>query len=127
GIATVTRSYVDAVSGTGARILDTRKTTPGLRTLEKAAVAAGGGSNHRIGLPDMVLIKENHIRAAGGIRAALEAVARENHAGLAVEIEVTSLDELREALAGGARRVLLDNMSVDELRAAVALAGEIAP
>jgi nicotinate-nucleotide pyrophosphorylase (carboxylating) len=127
GIATVTREYVDAVAGTGARILDTRKTTPGLRTLEKAAVAAGGGSNHRIGLHDMVLIKENHIRAAGGITAALDAVARQNAAGLPVEIEVTSQDELREALAAGARRVLLDNMSIEELRAAVALAKEFAP
>lgn len=127
GIATVTRAYVDAVEGTGARILDTRKTTPGLRTLEKAAVAAGGGSNHRIGLHDMVLIKENHIRAAGGITAALDAVARQNAAGLPVEIEVTSQDELREALAAGARRVLLDNMSIEELRAAVALAEELAP
>lgn len=127
GIATVTRRHVDAVAGTGATILDTRKTTPGLRILEKAAVAAGGGANHRVGLHDMVLIKENHIRAAGGIAAALGAVERQNRDGLEVEIEVTTLDEVREALAAGATRLLLDNMSPAELGEAVALIRQLAP
>ncbi len=127
GIATVTRRHVDAVEGTGATILDTRKTTPGLRILEKMAVAAGGGANHRIGLHDMVLIKENHIRAAGGIAEALRAIDRENRNGLEVEIEVTSLDEVREALAAGATRLLLDNMSPVALREAVTLIQELAP
>ena len=127
GIATVTRRHVDAVAGTGATILDTRKTTPGLRILEKAAVAAGGGGNHRVGLHDMVLIKENHIRAAGGIAAALEAVDRQNSTGLDVEVEVTNPAEIQEALAAGATRLLLDNMSPAELREAVALIRRTAP
>jgi nicotinate-nucleotide pyrophosphorylase (carboxylating) len=122
GVATLTRRYVDAVAGTGTTILDTRKTTPGLRALEKAAVVAGGGANHRFGLFDMVLVKENHIRAAGGITAALERVKRENARGLAVEIEVTDLAEVREALAAGADRLLFDNMDLETLRAAVGLA-----
>lgn len=119
GVATLTRAYVRAVEGTGARILDTRKTTPGARALEKAAVRAGGGENHRFGLHDMVLIKENHIAAAGGIPAAVEAVRGRNAAGLAVEVEVTSLDELDEALAAGVDRVLLDNMAPATMREAV--------
>jgi nicotinate-nucleotide pyrophosphorylase (carboxylating) len=121
GVATLARAFVDAVAGTGVTILDTRKTTPGLRALEKEAVRAGGASNHRFGLHDMVLIKENHIRAAGGIEPALRAVATENRAGLAVEIETTSLNEVREVLRVGADRILLDNMAIETLRAAVGL------
>ena len=121
GVATMTRRYVAAVTGTGARVIDTRKTTPGMRWLEKAAVLAGGGSNHRHGLFDMVMIKDNHIAAAGGIEAAVAAVRRENHAGLKVEVETTSLDEVRQALTAGADRIMFDNMSVDTMRDAVAL------
>jgi nicotinate-nucleotide pyrophosphorylase (carboxylating) len=120
GVATLTARYVAEVAGTGARILDTRKTTPGLRLLEKQAVRHGGGHNHRIGLYDMVLIKDNHIAAAGGIAAAI-AAARAQAPDLPLECEVASLDELTEALEAGAPRVLLDNMSLRELRAAVAL------
>ncbi len=108
GVATLTRSYVEAVAGTRCRILDTRKTTPGLRRLEKMAVAAGGGTNHRIGLFDAVLIKNNHIAAAGGVRAALE---RAFQAGVPVEIEVRTLAELDEALDAGAKHLLLDNLT----------------
>ncbi|MCL7937386.1 MAG: carboxylating nicotinate-nucleotide diphosphorylase [marine benthic group bacterium] len=121
GIATAARRFTDAIAGTGCRVLDTRKTTPGWRALEKAAAAAGGAVNHRAGLFDMVLIKENHIRAAGGIRAALEgAIAPAREAGIEVEIEVTGHDEFEQALAGndgGDRpdRILLDNMTVEEL------------
>ena len=119
GVATLTAAYVGAVEGTGARILDTRKTTPGLRALERAAVRDGGGTNHRFGLFDMVLIKENHIAAAGGIIAAVEAVRVRNEAGIAVEVETTDLAEVEEALAAGVDRILLDNMSVAEMAAAV--------
>lgn len=121
GVATLTRSYVRQVEGTGVRILDTRKTTPGMRMLEKVAVRAGGGTNHRTGLFDMVLIKENHIAAAGGIGAAVAAVRSANAEGLRVEVEVTSEDELREALVAGVDVVLLDNMVPARLRSAVAL------
>ena len=110
GVASLTRQYVDRVEGTGVRILDTRKTTPGLRRLEKAAVRAGGGTNHRAGLYDMVLIKENHIAAAGGISAAVQAVRRRNDEGLSVEVETTNLEEVQEALAAGVDIILLDNM-----------------
>jgi nicotinate-nucleotide pyrophosphorylase (carboxylating) len=120
GIATVTARFVEAVAGTGAAILDTRKTTPGLRTLEKAAVAAGGGRNHRIGLYDAFLIKENHIALAGGIAKAVLA-ARNARPELPVEIEVRDLDETAYALGTGADRLLLDNMDPETLRAAVAL------
>jgi nicotinate-nucleotide pyrophosphorylase (carboxylating) len=119
GTATVTRRYVEAVSGTGTRILDTRKTTPGMRSLEKAAVRAGGGENHRFGLHDMVLIKENHIAAAGGIEAAVEEVRQANQWGLKVEVEVTSLEEVSLALRAGVDRILLDNMPLPLLREAV--------
>jgi nicotinate-nucleotide pyrophosphorylase (carboxylating) len=122
GIATLTAAFARAVEGTGARVIDTRKTTPGWRTLEKAAVLHGGGANHRIGLHDMVLIKENHIAAAGGIAPALAAVTAQNASGIPVEIEVTSLEELQEALGAGAERVLLDNMWPGPLADAVALA-----
>jgi nicotinate-nucleotide pyrophosphorylase (carboxylating) len=100
------------IEGTGARILDTRKTTPGMRALEKAAVRAGGGTNHRFGLHDMVLIKDNHIAAAGGITAAVEAVRRHNGEGLKVEVETTTPEEVEEALAAGVDRVMFDNMPV---------------
>lgn len=122
GVATATRAFVEAIEGTGARILDTRKTTPGMRALEKMAVRSGGGANHRFGLHDMILIKENHIRAAGGITAALDAVRRQNDRGLRVEVETTNLDEVTEAIAGGANRILLDNMPLETLRQAVEFA-----
>jgi nicotinate-nucleotide pyrophosphorylase (carboxylating) len=121
GVATVTRRYVRAVQGTGARVIDTRKTTPGMRALEKAAVVAGGGANHRFGLHDMVMIKDNHIAAAGGITAAVEAVRRRNDRGLRVEVETTNLDEVRQALAAGVDRIMFDNMNVPLLHEAVAL------
>jgi nicotinate-nucleotide pyrophosphorylase (carboxylating) len=123
GVATLTRRYVEAVAGTEATILDTRKTTPGLRALEKEAVRHGGATNHRLGLYDGVLIKENHIRLAGGIA---DAVARAGAAGLPVEVECESIAEVREALAAGAERILLDNMGVSELHEAVAIAGAAA-
>jgi nicotinate-nucleotide pyrophosphorylase (carboxylating) len=122
GVATLTARCVTAVAGTGARILDTRKTTPGLRALEKAAVAAGGGTNHRAGLYDAVLIKENHAALAGGVG---EAVRRGRAAApeLPLEVECRTLSEVDEALGAGATRILLDNMSVEQLRAAVAHVG----
>lgn len=120
GIATLTHRYVQAVAGTGATILDTRKTTPGLRALEKAAVAAGGGANHRFGLWDMVLIKENHAAMAGGVGAAVRA-ARELAPDLPLEVECSDLDEVREALEAQAPRILLDNMGPAQLREAVEL------
>jgi nicotinate-nucleotide pyrophosphorylase (carboxylating) len=126
GIATLTGAYVEKTSGTRAKIIDTRKTTPGLRALEKLAVRAGGGTNHRFGLFDAILIKDNHIIAAGGIGPALNK-ARE-HAGhmVKVEIEVATLDELREALVHKPDAVLLDNMPVATLKAAVAeVAGRV--
>jgi nicotinate-nucleotide pyrophosphorylase (carboxylating) len=119
GVATAAARAVAAIEGSGARVLDTRKTTPGLRELEKQAVAAGGASNHRRGLFDAVLIKENHIAVAGGIAAAVGA-ARARTPGLALEVEVRNAAEIDEALAAGAPRLLLDNMSLDQLRAAVA-------
>jgi len=118
--ATVTAEYVAAVAGTDCRILDTRKTIPGLRLAQKYAVRCGGGSNHRVGLFDAILIKENHIMSAGSIQAAINN-ARELHAELSVEIEVESLDELRDALAAHAERMLLDNFSLPMLRDAVAI------
>jgi nicotinate-nucleotide pyrophosphorylase (carboxylating) len=117
GIATLTRSYVEAVRGTGAAILDTRKTTPGLRALEKHAVAVGGGRNHRFALDDGVLVKDNHLRAAGSIASAVERLRAATR--LPVEVECDTLDQVDEALAAGADVILLDNMSLDELRAAV--------
>jgi nicotinate-nucleotide pyrophosphorylase (carboxylating) len=119
GIATLTRRYVDAVADTGAQILDTRKTTPGLRTLEKLAVRCGGGRNHRFGLYDAVLIKDNHVRLGGGIA---ESVRRAKETGLPVEVECETLDQLCEALDAAADAVLLDNMPLSMLREAVALA-----
>jgi nicotinate-nucleotide pyrophosphorylase (carboxylating) len=119
GVATVTRTYVRAVQGTGARVIDTRKTTPGMRALEKRAVLAGGGANHRHGLHDMVLVKDNHIAAAGGITAAVDAVRRHNEHGLKVEVETTTLAEVDEALRAGVDRIMFDNMPLDLLRQAV--------
>jgi len=123
GIATLTARYVRAVEGTGVRILDTRKTTPGLRELEKAAVAAGGGVNHRLGLFDAVLVKENHSAVAGGVGEAAQRALALAPRGIPVEVECASLAELGEALDAGASRILLDNLGPDELRRAVALAG----
>jgi nicotinate-nucleotide pyrophosphorylase (carboxylating) len=119
GVATLTARCVFAVQGTGAQILDTRKTTPGLRTLEKAAVVAGGGVNHRAGLYDMVLIKENHAAIAGGVGAAVRAAAAA-FPDVALEVECATRAEVDEALEAGATRILLDNMAPDELRAVVA-------
>jgi nicotinate-nucleotide pyrophosphorylase (carboxylating) len=121
GVATLTARFVRAVDGTGVTVLDTRKTTPGLRALEKAAVAAGGGRNHRMGLHDAILIKENHARLAGGVGSAVRA-ARQAQPELEVEVECSELDEVREAIDAGAGRLLLDNMSPEQLRQAVAVA-----
>ncbi len=122
GIATFTGRYVEAVAGTGARITDTRKTTPGLRLLEKAAVRAGGGTNHRAGLDDGVLIKDNHLALAGGVTEAVRRARADSPHLLKVEVEVESLEMLEEALRAGADAVLLDNMTPEEVREAVALA-----
>jgi len=119
GVATLSRRFADAVQGTSARILDTRKTTPGWRLLEKEAVRAGGAFNHRMGLFDYVLIKDNHIAAAGGITAAVERVRALSGERLPMEVEVTSFDELTEALALGVERILLDNMSLKRMQEAV--------
>jgi nicotinate-nucleotide pyrophosphorylase (carboxylating) len=119
GIATLSHRYVEAVAGTKAVILDTRKTAPGLRLLDKWAVRLGGGQNHRLGLYDMVLIKDNHIAAAGGITQAVERVRQRNQQRLAVEVEVKSLAELEEALALSVDRIMLDNMDLNEMRRAV--------
>jgi nicotinate-nucleotide pyrophosphorylase (carboxylating) len=120
GTATVTRRFVDAVAGTGCRILDTRKTVPGLRTAQKYAVRCGGAQNHRMGLYDQVLIKENHIAAAGSLTGAIEA-ARRSAAGLTVEVEVETLGELQEALNARPDIVMLDDFTLEDMRAAVAL------
>jgi nicotinate-nucleotide pyrophosphorylase (carboxylating) len=122
GVATLTARYARLIAGTRARLLDTRKTTPGLRALEKAAVRAGGGFNHRAGLYDYILIKENHAAMAGGVGAAVRA-AREARPDLGLEVECRTLDEVREALDAGAPRILLDNMDLIQLRTAVGLAG----
>jgi nicotinate-nucleotide pyrophosphorylase (carboxylating) len=121
GIATLTRRYVDALEGTGTAVLDTRKTTPGLRELEKYAVACGGGRNHRFGLDDAVLVKDNHLRAAGSVPAAVELVRAAS--ALPIEVECDTLDQVAEALAVGVDAILLDNMNLEQLREAVALAG----
>jgi len=122
GVATLTARYVEAVAGTGARLLDTRKTTPGLRLLEKAAVVAGGGQNHRIGLFDAILIKENHIAMAGGVGAAVRK-ARAASPGVLVEVEARTEADVEEALEAGAPRILLDNMAPAAMRAVVARVG----
>jgi len=121
GIATATRAWADAVEGTGAQIRDTRKTMPGLRLLEKFAVRCGGGVNHRMGLGDAALIKDNHVAAAGGVAKAIAAI-RGQAPEVPLEVECDTLAEVRESLEAGARFILLDNMSTDELRAAVAVA-----
>lgn len=118
GVATLTAAWVAAVDGTGARIRDTRKTTPGLRALEKAAVVVGGGLNHRMSLSDAALVKDNHVVAAGGVAAAFEAVRRE-FPGLPVEVECDTVGQVSDVVAAGADLVLLDNMSLEDLRAAV--------
>jgi nicotinate-nucleotide pyrophosphorylase (carboxylating) len=124
GVATLTARYVRAVEGTGVRILDTRKTTPGLRELEKEAVRAGGGVSHRSGLHDALLVKENHAALAGGVGEAARRALEAAPAGTMVEVECRTSDELQKALDAKITRILLDNMSLDELRAAVELAGE---
>ncbi|MBO8164906.1 MAG: carboxylating nicotinate-nucleotide diphosphorylase [Brevibacillus sp.] len=121
GIATCTRQYVQAVAGTKARVVDTRKTTPGLRMLEKYAVRVGGGHNHRYALYDAVMIKDNHIKGAGGIRQAVQAARAAIPHTMKIEVEAESLDQVQEALAAGADIIMLDNMSLDEMREAVAL------
>jgi nicotinate-nucleotide pyrophosphorylase (carboxylating) len=127
GIATLTRKFVDAVAGTGAKITDTRKTVPGLRALDKRAVVAGGGVNHRFGLDDMVLIKDNHVAAAGGITPAVDrcrAYLKEHHITAAIEVETTTLDQVREALAcPGIARLMLDNFRLNDMKEAVRLIG----
>ena len=127
GIATLTARYVEAVRGTNARILDTRKTAPGLRTLDKWAVALGGGVNHRNGLYDMVLIKENHVAAAGGIRAAVERVRNQDQRQRPIEVEVRSLVELQEALPLRVDQIMLDNMNLVQLREAVRITNGATP
>jgi nicotinate-nucleotide pyrophosphorylase (carboxylating) len=122
GIATATRELVDAVTGTEARIVCTRKTTPGLRVLEKYAVRCGGGFNHRFGLDDAVLIKDNHILAAGGIGPAVERVRQRLGHMIGMEVEVDTLEQLTEALSLGVRTILLDNMSLEEIKIAVGIA-----
>jgi nicotinate-nucleotide pyrophosphorylase (carboxylating) len=124
GIASATASCVYLLRGTGITVLDTRKTTPGLRELEKQAVAAGGGHNHRMGLHDAVLVKENHAALAGGIREAVRRALDRRPPGMDVEVECSSLADVREALEAGATHLLLDNMAVDEMREARALAGD---
>jgi nicotinate-nucleotide pyrophosphorylase (carboxylating) len=119
GVATLTRRFVDEIAGTGAVILDTRKTTPGLRFLEKFAVTSGGGQNHRLALWDMYLVKDNHIRAAGGITAAVDRIARTRQGDLLLEVEVESLDQLADALRPEVDRILVDNRTPDEVKRAV--------
>ena len=122
GIATLTRAFVDAVDGTKAIVLDTRKTHPGYRVLEKYAVRMGGGHNHRMSLHDMLLVKDNHIEAAGSITTAVEQ-ARSFHPDLPIEVEVKNLDELREAVGLNVDRIMLDNMDLDQMQEAVRLTG----
>jgi nicotinate-nucleotide pyrophosphorylase (carboxylating) len=119
GVASHTRRFVDKVAGTGVVILDTRKTTPGLRFLEKFAVKAGGGENHRLALWDMYLVKDNHIRAAGGLTTAIDRIARTRQGDLLLEVEVESVDQLKEALRPDVDRILIDNRPVSEVRTAV--------
>lgn len=119
GVSTTTSRYVAAVAGTRAKIVDTRKTLPGLRAAEKYAVRVGGGANHRMGLYDAILLKENHISAFGGVAPALTAAKNAVTQGIWIQVEVETLDQLKEALDGGATMILLDNMSMDEMREAV--------
>ena len=122
-VATLTRCFVEQVKGTNARIVDTRKTTPGLRQLQKYAVRIGGGHNHRMGLDDGVLIKENHIALAGGLTEAIKLVEDSVSHLHRIEVECTTLDQVREAMNAGAQAILLDNMDLDKMRRAVAIAG----
>jgi nicotinate-nucleotide pyrophosphorylase (carboxylating) len=122
-VATRTRTFVKLVQGTRARILDTRKTLPGLRIAQKYAVKVGGGTNHRIGLYDGILLKENHIAAAGGVRPAVQAALHAASPGTMVQVEVETIDQLREALDAGAKLILLDNFTLPRMREAVAIAG----
>ena len=126
-MATLTRRFVDAVEGTGARITDTRKTTPLWRELERMATRAGGAVNHRRGLDDMVLVKENHLACAGGVEAATRAVRAANRDGLRVEVETTSLVEVEAALAAGVDRIMLDNMSLEQMSEAVQRIHRVSP
>lgn len=123
-VATATRRLVDAAAGTRAKIVDTRKTLPGLRVAQKYAVRAGGGANHRMGLYDAMLIKENHIAAAGGVRPAMTQAKQAARPGVWIQIEVETLEQLREALDAGATMILLDNMSVETMAEAVRIAGD---
>jgi len=124
GVATRTRQFVRAVEGTRARIVDTRKTLPGLRIAQKYAVATGGGTNHRIGLYDGILVKENHIHAAGGLKEAIRQALHDVDPGMMLQVEVETLDQLREALDAGAKLVLLDNFDLAKMREAVKIAGD---
>jgi len=123
-VATATRRLVDAAAGTRAKIVDTRKTLPGLRYAQKYAVRTGGGANHRMGLYDAMLIKENHIAAAGSVRQVIAEAKKVARPGIWTQIEVESLDQLKEALAAGANMILLDNMSIDQMREAVKITGD---
>lgn len=123
GIATLTREFVKRVEGTGVKILDTRKTTPGLRVLEKYAVKTGGGNNYRFGLYDMIMIKDNHIIASGGIKKAVEKAVAKNEKGLMVVIEVRNLEEVKEAVICPVDRIMLDNMPLNEMKEAVGIVG----
>ncbi len=124
GIATLTRKFVDAVAGTGVEMADTRKTDPGIRSLDRAAVRAGGGRNHRYALYDGILIKDNHIRLVGSISAAVQAARSKAHSLFKVEVETTNLEQVREALAAGADIIMLDNMSLEMMREAVQIIGD---
>ncbi len=124
GVATRTRAYVRAVEGTRARIVDTRKTLPGLRIAQKYAVATGGGTNHRIGLYDGILVKENHIHAAGGLKEAVRQALHDVEPGVMLQVEVESLDQLREALDAGAKLILIDNFDLAMMREAVKISGD---
>jgi nicotinate-nucleotide pyrophosphorylase (carboxylating) len=127
GVATVTRRFVEAISGTKTRILDTRKTVPGLRLLDKYAVRTGGGTNHRVSLSDMVLIKDNHLRHVGSVAEAVRRARAHIHPGVRVEVEAANLLQVREALAAGADMIMLDNMPLETMRQAVVLAGGRVP
>ena len=127
GISTLTRSFVNLIKDTGARIVDTRKTTPNMRYLEKYAVRAGGGHNHRFGLYDGILIKDNHIMAAGGIKNAVESVRKKAHHLMKIEVEVKNIEELTEALHTGVDIIMLDNMSVELMKEAVRITHKHSP
>jgi nicotinate-nucleotide pyrophosphorylase (carboxylating) len=127
GVATATRRFVDAVAGTKAKILDTRKTTPGLRLLEKYAVKAGGGTNHRLSLSDMVLIKDNHLRHVGSVAEAVRRARAAAKSGIRIEVEAADLAHVRDALAAGADMIMLDNMTLEMMSEAVSLAAGRVP